>query len=115
MSDASHIELCRRSGPLIISIPHLGTRIPDQLRHLYAPAAFALADTDWHLDRLYAFAEELDATVLLARVSRYVIDLNQAATGESLYPGMIATSLCPVETFRGEPLYRDGCVPDSAE
>jgi N-formylglutamate deformylase len=25
------------------------------------------------------------------------------------------TSLCPTETFRGAPLYRDGCAPDVAE
>lgn len=115
MNDAPLFEIQRRDGPLIISIPHLGTRIPDELRQFYTPAALRLADTDWHLDRLYGFAQELDATVIQATISRYVIDLNRPPTGESLYPGMITTSLCPVETFHGEDVYRDGEAPDSAE
>ena len=62
---------------------------------------------DWHLDRLYAFAKSLGATILGARVSRYVIDLNRPPNDESLYPGQTTTSLCPTETFRGEALYRE--------
>ena len=33
----------------------------------------------------------------------------------SLYPGQATTELCPTTTFDGEPLYRDGQVPDAAE
>ncbi|WP_374667061.1 N-formylglutamate deformylase [Ramlibacter sp.] len=105
----------RGQAPLLISIPHLGTRIPDDLKDVYTDDALLLADTDWHLDRLYAFARQLDATVVQANVSRYVIDLNRPASGESLYPGMVTTSLCPSETFRGQALYRSGMEPDSAE
>src|SRR4051812_9311686 len=111
MNDHPVYEIERRGGPLLISIPHLGTRIPETLREGYTPEALQVADTDWHLHQLYAFAERLDATVIRARISRYVIDLNRPATGESLYPGMITTSLCPSETFRGEPLYREGREP----
>lgn len=53
--------------------------------------------------------------MLGARLSRYVIDLNRPPNDESLYPGQTTTSLCPTETFRGEPLYRDGCAPDAHE
>ncbi|MBN3849301.1 N-formylglutamate deformylase [Paraburkholderia sp. Ac-20342] len=104
----------RGDAPLLVSIPHLGTRIPDELRSRYSDAALTLADTDWHLDRLYAFVRELGATVLGARVSRYVIDLNRPPNDESLYPGQTTTGLCPGETFRGEPVYRPGCEPDAA-
>ncbi|MFC5431883.1 N-formylglutamate deformylase [Paraburkholderia denitrificans] len=113
MTDFYTLE--RGTAPLLISIPHLGTRIPDALREQYTDIALSVADTDWHLDRLYAFAKELGATILGARVSRYVIDLNRPPNDESLYPGQTTTSLCPTETFRGEPIYRDGCVPDAAE
>jgi len=113
MTDLYTLE--RGTAPLLISIPHLGTQIPDELRGQYTDAALTVADTDWHLDRLYAFAKELGATILGARVSRYVIDLNRPPNDESLYPGQTTTSLCPTETFRGEPLYRDGCIPDAAE
>lgn len=109
------LDVRRGRGPLIVSIPHVGTHIPDELRDRFTPEALTRVDTDWHLDRLYAFAERLDATIICARVSRYVVDLNRPATGESLYPGMITTSLCPSETFRGEPLYPPGCEPGDAE
>ncbi|WP_244817515.1 N-formylglutamate deformylase [Caballeronia sp. Lep1P3] len=113
MNDLFSLE--RGDAPLLISIPHLGTHIPDSLRSQYTDAALTVEDTDWHLDRLYAFARSLGATMLGARVSRYVIDLNRPSNDESLYPGQTTTSLCPTETFRGEPLYRDGATPDAAE
>jgi len=115
MNDVPIFDIERRGGPLLISIPHLGTAIPDHLRRAYSPQALALADTDWHLEKLYDFASALDATVVRANVSRYVIDVNRPATGESLYPGMISTSLCPTETFRGEALYHAGFAPDRDE
>jgi N-formylglutamate deformylase len=105
MSTNPIFDLDRRAGPLLISIPHLGTSIPEDLRGAYSPVALTVADTDWHLDRLYDFAASLDATVIRAKISRYVVDLNRPASGESLYPGMVTTSLCPSETFRGEALY----------
>ncbi|CAB3801648.1 N-formylglutamate deformylase [Pararobbsia alpina] len=107
--------LQRGEAPLLISIPHLGTHIPTDLRDPYSDAALTLVDTDWHLDRLYDFAAELGATVLGARISRYVIDLNRPPNDESLYPGQTTTGLCPRETFRGEPVYRNGREPDAAE
>jgi N-formylglutamate deformylase len=113
MTDLYTLE--RGDAPLLISIPHLGTRIPDALRGNYTDIALTVADTDWHLDHLYAFAKELGATILGARISRYVIDLNRPPNDESLYPGQTTTSLCPTETFRGEPLYREGCAPDAEE
>ncbi|KVN14837.1 N-formylglutamate deformylase [Burkholderia stagnalis] len=102
-------------APLLISIPHLGIGIPAPLRDTYSDAALTFADTDWHLDRLYAFAADLDATVLGATVSRYVIDLNRPPNDESLYPGQTTTGLCPTETFVGEPVYLEGCAPDAQE
>ncbi len=73
--------------PLLVSIPHLGRIIPDALASQYTDVAHTVADTDWHLDRLYDFAMRAGASVLSARVSRYVIDLNRPPSGESLYPG----------------------------
>jgi N-formylglutamate deformylase len=113
MTDIFTLE--RGDAPLVISIPHLGTWIPDAMRDQYTDVALSVTDTDWHLDRLYAFAKAWGATIIGARVSRYVIDLNRPPNDESLYPGQTTTSLCPTETFRGEPIYRDGCAPDGAE
>ena len=98
--------LSRGTAPLLISIPHLGTRLPEEVRAQLSDIATVLQDTDWHLDRLYGFAAELGATVLQAEVSRYAIDLNRPPNDVSLYPGQTTTGLCPTETFHGEPLYR---------
>jgi N-formylglutamate deformylase len=101
--------------PLLISIPHLGTELPAEFATQMNPEAAITQDTDWHLDQLYAFARSLGASVLQAKVSRYVIDLNRPPSGESLYPGQTTTGLCPVDTFHGEPLYPEGAEPDAAE
>jgi N-formylglutamate deformylase len=101
--------------PLLVSIPHLGTGIPDEARAQLTEIAGEVADTDWHLDTLYDFARRAGASVLGATISRYVIDLNRPSTGESLYPGQTTTGLCPTETFRGEPLYRNGSGPSEAD
>lgn len=115
MIDATSFTLRQGSAPIVISIPHAGITIPNHLHCLYTPEALSVADTDWHLQKLYSFFDRLDATLICAKYSRYVIDLNRPASGESLYPGMHTTTLCPTETFRGEPIYYEGLAPDEAE
>jgi N-formylglutamate deformylase len=103
------------SVPLLLSMPHVGTDIPDDIAARLAPCALARADTDWHLATLYDFAADMGASTLAARWSRYVIDLNRPPEDTNLYPGQDTTGLCPVDTFRREPLYRDGLAPDAAD
>src|SRR5690606_26959016 len=98
-----------------VSIPHRGTFVPDAIAARMTPAARALPDTDWHLERLYDFLDEIGASVLEATHSRYVVDLNRPPDDESLYPGRVTTGLVPVETFAGEPIWRDGERPDASE
>lgn len=101
--------------PLLISMPHVGTHVPPQLAARFTDEARQVPDTDWHLERLYDFADALGASVLVATHSRYVIDLNRAPDGASLYPGQSVTGLCPVDTFDDTPVYAAGNVPDEAE
>jgi N-formylglutamate deformylase len=108
-------SLHQGSLPLLISIPHLGTRIPDDIAATMTPVAARTDDCDWHLDRLYAFARSLGASILTPTYARYVIDLNRPPDGANLYPGQDTTGLLPVDTFDKEPLYRDGQLPDDAE
>lgn len=108
-------SLSRGTVPLLISIPHLGTELPPEFEADMRDPAPLKQDTDWHLDHLYGFAASLGASILKAKVSRYVIDLNRPPSGESLYPGQTTTGLCPTETFRGEPLYGRDEWPDAAE
>ncbi|OZI71777.1 N-formylglutamate deformylase [Bordetella genomosp. 12] len=106
MSDIFHFEA--GTAPLLISIPHLGSLIPEAQKPLMTELGLRSGDTDWHLDRLYAFGKKLGASFLWARYSRYVVDLNRPPNDESLYPGQAKTGLCPTHTFDGQPLYLDG-------
>lgn len=110
-----NFHLHQGTAPLLVSIPHMGTDIPEALRGTYVPRALEVEDTDWHLDRLYAFARELGASVLQPTLSRYVIDLNRPPDDAPMYPGASNTELCPTRFFTGDPLYRDGTAPSPAE
>lgn len=107
--------LLKGSVPLLVSMPHIGTNIPVDLRANYALPALQVEDTDWHLNRLYNFLGELGASVLMPKTSRYVIDLNRPPNDEPMYPGAANTELCPTRTFSGEPLYQLGMEPDAKE
>lgn len=108
-------DLHRGSAPLLISLPHDGTAIPDDIAARLTDGARRVPDTDWHVSTLYAFARELGASILVPRHSRYVIDLNRPPDDTSLYPGQNTTGLCPVVRFDGEPVYRPGQEPAAEE
>jgi len=103
------------TAPLLISMPHVGTYVPPAIAARLTDEARHVPDTDWHLERLYGFARELGASILVATHSRYVVDLNRPPDGASLYPGQSVTGLCPVDTFDDTPLYAAGDVPGDAE
>jgi N-formylglutamate deformylase len=109
------LSITRGDSPLLVSIPHTGTAIPDEIAETLVSLPLARNDTDWWIDRLYDFAAGLGATVVRTGISRTVIDVNRDPDGASLYPGQATTGLCPVTTFAGEPLYRDSAGPDAAE
>lgn len=100
--------------PLLVSVPHCGTHVPDSILARLTPEAKQLPDTDWHVDRLYDFVREMGAHLLVATHSRYVVDLNRAPDDRSLYPGKFTTGLVPTTRFDGSPLYV-GAAPDAAE
>ncbi|HUW80613.1 MAG TPA: N-formylglutamate deformylase [Acidocella sp.] len=110
----SFIKLRQGRAPLILSIPHAGTDIPDEFQSELQSLWLARKDADWWLPELYRFAEALDATIIRTYVSRTIIDMNRDPSGASLYPGQATTGLCPTTTFDGEPLYRDGMEPDGS-
>lgn len=103
------------SQPLLVSIPHDGTQLLPGLERRLTPQALALPDTDWHVARLYDFAASLGASVLVAELSRYVIDLNRDPGGAALYPGADNTELCPITTFAHESIYLSGEEPQPQE
>ncbi len=107
--------LHRGTAPLLVSLPHDGSAIPDALAARMIAEARRAPDTDWHVSRLYDFARTLGASVLVPRYSRYVVDLNRPPDDVSLYPGLNTTGLCPTVRFSGDPVYLPGQAPSADE
>jgi N-formylglutamate deformylase len=103
------------TAPLLVSFPHDGTELGGSIARRLTPAGLGLPDTDWHVARLYDFVSGLGASTLVARFSRYVVDLNRDPSGAALYPGASNTELCPTRTFDDEAIYQDGQEPDAVE
>lgn len=98
--------------PLIVSIPHAGTYVPESILERMTEEARTLPDTDWHVDKLYDFANSSGASIIKGNYSRYVIDLNRPPDDAQLYPGLDTTGLCPITLFNSNPIYHAGQEPD---
>src|SRR5690242_3789474 len=109
------LQITRGEAPLIVSMPHTGTRIPPEIEARLTSPWLARKDADWHVEKLYDFAPSMGATIIRTTVSRTVIDVNRNPSGVSLYPGQATTELCPTTTFDGEPLYKEQCELDTEE
>ena len=105
----------RGDAPLVVSMPHTGVDFAGGVEAGLESLWLGRKDADWWVDKLYAFAGDLGATVIRTSLSRTVIDVNRDPSGASLYPGQATTELCPTTTFDGELLYRAGYAPDANE
>ena len=110
----SVVDVVRGDGPVVLGLPHAGTEVPADVWAGLNEAGRALADTDWHVDRLYGGLRG-DVTTVRMRLHRYVIDVNRPPDGASLYPGQATTGLCPLSDFDGRPIHRAGHAPDAGE
>ncbi len=108
------IEVTRGNSPLILGLPHTGTDIPADCLGALNDTGRAMADTDWHIEKLYAGLVD-GATSVRTPIHRYVIDVNRDPSGISLYPGQNTTGLCPTTDFDGRTIYLAGQEPDAAE
>ncbi|RXT53209.1 N-formylglutamate deformylase [Bosea sp. Tri-44] len=110
---ADIVSVTRGSSPLVLSMPHLGTGLPDEVATQLDARGKLVEDTDWHMRQLYGFAERFQPSIVEAQLSRFVIDLNRDPAGVSLYPGQATTELVPTTTFDGAPIWQT--APDEAE
>ncbi len=108
-------RLIKGNLPILISMPHIATYVPPDIKARMRKEALSFSDTDWHIDRLYDFAREMGASMLYAAYSRYVIDLNRDSADTDLYPGQVKTGLCPLQSFSAGNIYRQGEEPDGPE
>jgi len=106
------VELKRGAGPIVLGMPHTGTWLPEAVHRHLNDNGRRLADTDWHIDRIY---EGLlpETTVVRATFHRYLIDANRDPSGASLYPGENTTGLVPLTDFDGTPIW--DIAPDAVE
>ena len=98
------VEVVPGDSPVILGLPHTGTWLPDDIHARLNPRGQVLADTDWHIERLYDGLLP-GATTVRATFHRYVIDANRGADDASLYPGQNTTGLVPLTDFDGEPIW----------
>ncbi len=104
--------------PVIVSVPHCGIEFPEEIiQDYFEDMVNTPDDTDWYVHDLYNFALELGITIIHARYSRWVIDLNRDPESKPLYhDGRIVTGLTPSTDFLGQPIYlSDDKIPDEAE
>ena len=101
--------------PILVSMPHNGEAIPEDIASTMNKYVLDVIDTDWYMDRVYQFAQEMGCHLLIPEYSRYVIDLNRPESNESLYPGADTTELCPTTQFDRRPIYQPGLAPDATE
>lgn len=110
----SVFEVRQGTSPVILGFPHTGTDVPAEIWDRLNDTGRLLADTDWHIHKLY---EGLlpDVTVVRATFHRYVIDANRDPENVSLYPGQNTTGLIPETDFDGLPIWKDGEAPTEAD
>src|SRR5437016_3441488 len=106
------VEVCQGGGPIVLGLPHTGTFVPQEISAALNARGLDLADTDWHIEKLYADLLP-GLTTVRATFHRYVIDANRDPTGASLYPGQNTTDLVPLTDFDGHNIWNR--IPDSDE
>jgi N-formylglutamate deformylase len=106
----SVFEVRKGSSPVILGFPHTGTDVPAEIWERLNANGRLLADTDWHIHRLY---DDLipDVTTVRATFHRYVIDANRDPAGSSLYPGQNTTGLVSETDFDNKPIWQPGQAP----
>ena len=68
-----------RASPVIVEVPHAGLAVPDAVREqVRSPLGGRMRDADIWVDQLWAGAPAAGAHLLVADVSRHVVDLNRA-------------------------------------
>ncbi|WP_334546292.1 N-formylglutamate deformylase [Rhizobium leguminosarum] len=111
---SSPCEIRQGTSPVILGFPHTGTDVPAEIADRLNDNGRMLADTDWHIHRLYDGLLD-NVTVVRATFHRYVIDANRDPQGVSLYPGQNTTGLVPQTDFDGKAIWKDGQAPDEAD
>jgi formiminoglutamase len=107
---SERFELIEGEGPVLVTVPHASTYVPEPIARRLNANGRLLRDADWHVDELVRPLAG-KASLIVAGFHRYVIDANRDPTGASLYPGQATTELVPTTDFDGEPIWQPGEEP----
>jgi N-formylglutamate amidohydrolase len=89
--------------PVVVSVPHAGTLVPDEDAAVLAISGNALLrDADLHVDRLVDGVTRHGVVVVEALVSRYIVDINRA-------PDDVDREVCPEVPRPARPSARGLC------
>jgi N-formylglutamate deformylase len=107
--ERSSVETCA----VVIEVPHAGLTLDEPTRRRLPKAVLEgdamLSDSDIGADAIYRTAVEVGATCILARTSRYVIDLNTAPRAPSAYEDKLPPQLREIRRIsaNGQRWYED--------
>lgn len=91
------------ASPVVLSVPHAGILVPAQDAPLLAVSGKGLLkDADLHVDRLVQRVPALGVPVVVAQISRYVLDVNRA-------PDDVDREVCPEIERPARPSARGLC------
>ncbi len=110
----SIFDLTQADSPLVISVPHDGALIPNDIQAVMNPDVLNSSDRDYLIGEVFEFTG-LSYSKIQANYSRHVIDLNRPADGKALYENQAETELCPTSTFDFKAIYQDDQTPDRSE
>ena len=104
-------RLIEGEGPVVISVPHASTYLPEAIEGRLNANGATLADTDWHVDSL---AVDLAGrhSLLVAKFHRYVVDANRDPNGMTRNSGQATPELVSTTDLSGNPIWG---MPPSAE
>jgi N-formylglutamate amidohydrolase len=78
---------------VVVEVPHAGLRIPESVsKEIQCDPRDVLRDADAYVDELFSGSHESGATLLVADVSRFVVDLNRE---EDDVDALTVPELCP--------------------
>jgi N-formylglutamate amidohydrolase len=98
-----HPDRALPATPVVVSVPHAGTLVPDEDAGLLAISGQALLrDADLHVERLVDGVTRHGVVVVEALVSRYIVDINRA-------PDDVDREVCPEVPRPARPSARGLC------
>lgn len=100
------VKTVKGDSPLILALPHVSSHMPEVVMDRLNATGRSLADTDWHLDRLFD-GLAVDATIVMPNFHRYMC--NADGDPELTGPGSAnsADAIVPFLTLDGVEIWND--------